>query len=322
MVRRFTRAEMYRASSFRANNGSRGLSEGEVRFILLGMSQASEKVTLATLRERKRAGKRFSVLTCYDYSAARLISGSPVDCILVGDTYGEVCLGFDSTLPVTMDQMITIASAVRRGAPDVYLIGDMPYLSYQITPEDAVRNAGRFMAEAGCDCVKLEVCQTLVPIVEALSRASIPVMAHIGLRPQSVHQMGGYKAQGKTVKQAVQLIQEAKALEEAGASTLLLEAVPSELGKIITKRTELPVIGCVAGPHTDGQVVVLHDMLGYGVGHPPRAVRQYANINETLHQAFADYAADVAKGRFPIEEKNAKMCPGEHDKLLRVLADL
>jgi len=274
-----------------------------------------KKVTLWTLRARKREGQKFSVLTCYDFSTARLMEEAGVDALLVGDTYGEVCLGHATTLPVTLDHLVTIAGAVRRGAPSVFLIGDMPYLSYQVCPSEAIRNAGRFMSEAGCDCVKIEVDRRLARTVEAMSAATIPVMAHLGLRPQSVHVLGGYRAQGRTAEQAQVLIEDARIMEESGAVALLLEAVPNEVARIIAEGTELPVIGCVAGPSCDGTVVVMHDMLGYGSGHPPRCVKQYADLNEVLRTAFSAYAEDVRTGRFPESSQGVSM--GE-EELARV----
>jgi len=259
----------------------------------------NQKVTLGTLQARKRERQKFSVLTCYDYSTARLMQEAGIDALLVGDTYGEVCLGHASTLPVTLDHLVTITAAVRRGAPSVFLIGDMPYLTYQIQPDEAIRNAGRFMADAGCDCVKIEVDRRLAGTVEALSAATIPVMAHLGLRPQSIHALGGYKAQGRSADQAKSLIEDAKTMERCGAVALLLEAVPNEVARIITEGTDLPVIGCVAGPSCDGTVVVMHDMLGWGAGHPPRGVKRYADMNAVLTTAFAAYADDVRNGRFP-----------------------
>lgn len=280
---------------------------------------ARNKVTMGTLRARKRERQKFAVLTCYDYSTARLMEEAQVDSILVGDTYGEVCLGHATTLPVTVDHLVTITAGVRRGAPTAFLIGDMPYLSYQVCPEDAIRNAGRFMAEAGCDCVKVEVDRRLADTVRAMSRATIPVMAHLGLRPQSIHQLGGYKAQGKTAETAKALVEDARIMEEAGAMALLLEAVPAEVARIVTQRTELPVIGCVSGPHCDGQVVVMHDMLGYGGGHPPRRVKVYANLHDVLTEAFRQYVDDVCGERFPTEEGSIPLAEGERARLSELL---
>ncbi len=278
------------------------------------------KTTLTALQEYKRSGRKFPVLTCYDYSTARLMAAAGVEVILVGDTYGEVCLGHSTTLPVKLDHLLTITEAVRRGAPDAFLMGDMPYLTYQISPEEAIRNAGRFMAEAGCDGVKVEVDRRHLATVAAMAAATIPVIAHLGLKPQSVHLYGGYVAQGKAAEAAAQLIEDAVLMQEAGAVGLLLEAVPNEVAQIITERSALPVIGCVAGPHCDGTVVVMHDMLGYGGGHPPRSVKQYANLNSLLTEAFRAYADDVRAECFPTEQNGITMPPKELEKLRRMVA--
>ena len=277
------------------------------------------KVTISTLRARKREGRKISMLTCYDCATARLMEEAQVDSVLVGDTYAEVCLGHSTTLPATLDHLVTIAEAVRRGAPSAYLIGDMPYLTYQVSPEEAICNAGRFMARAGCDCVKVEVDRRLAKTVEAMTTATIPVMAHLGLKPQSILGIGGYKVQGKQAAEALRIIEDAKIMEEAGAIALLLEAVPIEVAGIVTRGTDLPVIGCVSGPYCDGQVVVLHDMLGYGGGHPPRSVKQYARLYEQLVGAFRSYAAEVADGVYPTPENGTSMHPGELAALTKAL---
>jgi 3-methyl-2-oxobutanoate hydroxymethyltransferase len=265
--------------------------------------QNHKRVTLQTLRQRKAAGQKIPVLTCYDYPTARILQAAGIDAILVGDSYGQVVLGFDSTLPVTMDMMIHVTAAVRRGAPKVFLIGDMPYLSYQVDPQQAVRNAGRFMAEAGCDCVKVEVDRRLADVVAALSRATIPVMAHLGLRPQSIHQLGGYRYQGRQADQAAELIEDAQVMEQAGACALLLEAVPPEPARIITERTNLPVIGCGAGPHVDGQVVVISDVLGCDPDAAvPRFVPRLAKLHEVIDAAIRQYIDDVRASRYPQPE--------------------
>ena len=279
----------------------------------------SAKITWSTLLARKRERRKISMVTCYDFATAAIIEETEIDSVLVGDTYGEVCLGHPTTLPVTMDHLVTITEAVRRGAPSKFLVGDMPYLSYQVSSEEAIRNAGRFMAEAGCDCVKVEVDRRFADTVAKMSRATIPVMAHLGLRPQSIHRHGGYKAQGKTAEQAREIIEDAKILEDAGAIALLLEAVPSEVANIITQRTELPVIGCVAGPHCDGTVVVLHDMLGYSAGHPPRSIKRYANLHDVLAGAFRSYAEDIVTERFPTNAHSMSMPAEELARLTSML---
>jgi 3-methyl-2-oxobutanoate hydroxymethyltransferase len=265
--------------------------------------QNHNRVTLQTLRQRKAAGQKIPVLTCYDYPTARILQAAGIDAVLVGDSYGQVVLGFDSTLPVTMDMMIHVTAAVRRGAPKVFLIGDMPYLSYQVDPQQAVRNAGRFMAEAGCDCVKVEVDRRLADVVTALSRATIPVMAHLGLRPQSIHQLGGYRYQGRQADQAAELIEDAHVMEQAGACALLLEALPPDPARIIAERTSLPVIGCGAGPHVDGQVVVISDVLGCDPDAAvPRFVPRLAKLHEVIDAAIRQYIDDVRAGRYPQPE--------------------
>ncbi len=266
-----------------------------------------KKITISTLRARKREGQKISMLTCYDYTTARIMEEAEVDSILVGDTYAEVCLGHSTTLPATVEHMVTITEAVRRGAPSVYLVGDMPYLSYQISPEEAIRHAGMFMAQAGCDCVKVEVDRRLVKTVERMAAATIPVMAHLGLKPQSVRSIGGYKVQGKTAAEAIRLCEDAKMMESAGAVALLLEAVPREVAAEITASTELPVIGIASGSDCDGQVMVMHDILGYAAGHPPRGTKRYAELHGILLEAFARYAKDVAEGGFPLPESAVSM---------------
>ena len=280
---------------------------------------AGQKTTISTLRRRKRERQKIAMLTCYDFATARLMETAGIDVILVGDTYAEVCLGHSTTLPATIEHMVTVAAGVRRGAPSAYLVGDMPFLSYQVCQEDAIRNAGLFMATGGCDCVKVEVDRRLAKTVEAMTTATIPVMAHLGLLPQSIQQIGGYKVQGKHTADALRLVEDTKIMEESGAIAILLEAVPAEVAAAITESTELPVIGCVSGPHCDGQVVVLHDMLGYGVGHPPRSVKQYACLEKQLVGAFQAYGKDVAEGAFPTLDKSSTMSPAERDEFHRAL---
>ena len=274
-----------------------------------------EKITLATLLERKRTKHKFAVLTCYDYTHALIEEQAGVDAILVGDSAAQVILGHTTTLPATMDFLVTLAAAVRRGAPGAFLIGDMPYLSYHVTVEDAIRNAGRFMAEAGCDAIKVEVDGSMTATIEALARASIPVCAHLGLRPQAVHLAGGYRAQARDAESARRLIADAKAVERAGACLLLLEAVPPEPAQIIAEGTPLPVIGCGAGPACDGQVVVLHDMLGLTNGAAPRFVKRYADMHAAMSLAVGNYMADIRSGAYPAAEHCYSMAAGEAARL-------
>lgn len=280
-------------------------------------TQTPENVSIATLRKRKKGAQKFPVLTCYDSPTAAILYEAGVDVLLVGDSYGQVVLGFDSTLPVTMDAMATICAAVRRGAPHAFLIGDMPYLSYQINKEEAVRHAGRLLIEGGCNCIKIEVDQELADVVAALSRASIPVMAHLGLRPQSIQEMGGYKIQGRDAVAATRLIEDARIMEEAGAVALLLEAVTPEPARIITQATALPVIGCGAGPDCDGHVLVLQDMLGLLPGRGPRFAKRYADMRTVVANAAASYAREVREGAYPAPEQCYEMLPDEAERLGR-----
>ncbi len=281
------------------------------------MSHATEqkKITLSTLLARKRRGHPIAMLTAYDFPTAQVQQEAGIHCVLVGDSAAQVVLGHDSTLPISMDFLVTIAAAVRRGAPRVFLIGDMPYLSFNVTPEDAIRNAGRFMSEAGCDCVKIEGDRRIAETVRRMSAATIPVMVHLGLRPQAVHQFGGYRAQGRNAESAQRIIDDAKLLEEAGACALLLEAVPPEPAKIIAESTHLPVIGCGAGPHCDGHVIVLHDAIGLSGTRMPRFVKQYADTRGVLRQAVEAYVADIAERGYPTEEHFYQMDAGEAAKL-------
>ncbi len=282
--------------------------------------EQSLKITISSLRARKREKQKFSMLTCYDHATARLMHEACVPTILVGDTYGEVCLGHSTTLGVKLDHLLTVTEAVRRGAPDCYLVGDMPYLTFQVCPEEAIRNAGRFMADAGCDCVKVEVDRRLAKTVEAMATATIPVMAHLGLKPQSIRSLGGYRVQGRKADAAVRIIEDAKLMEEAGAVALLLEAVPTEVARVITEGTDLPVIGIVSGPYCDGQVLVMHDMLGYSAGHPPGSVKQYAKLHDIMVNAFRAYSDEVGEGLFPAAENSIAMDPAEFEALEKALA--
>ncbi len=270
-----------------------------------------EKITLTTLIARKRKRIPITMLTAYDYPTAQIEEAAGVDSILVGDSAAQVVLGHDTTLPITMDFLVTIAAAVRRGAPKVFLIGDMPYLSFNINAEEAIRNAGRFMAEAGCDCVKIEGDARIADTVRLMSAATIPVMAHLGLRPQAVHQFGGYRAQGRSAAAARRLIEDAKVLELAGACALLLEAVPPEPARIIAESTELPVIGCGAGPHCDGHVVVVHDMLGLTATPLPRFVKRYADTRGYLQEAVKTYVTEIIERKYPSAEHCYQMEAGE-----------
>jgi 3-methyl-2-oxobutanoate hydroxymethyltransferase len=248
---------------------------------------------------KKRAGEKITVLTAYDAAIARLLHACDVDILLVGDSLGMVVLGYDSTVPVTMDQMIHHSAAVRRGAPGAFVIGDMPFGSYQSGPRDAIINGGRFLKEAGCDAVKLEggleVCET----VSAMVRAGISVMGHIGLTPQTAMQLGGYKVQGKDADSARRLLQEAQGLANAGVFSIVLECVPAQLAEIITESITVPTIGIGAGPHCDGQVLVTHDLLGMFEKFIPSFVKTYTNLAPIIKENITQYNREVRDGSFP-----------------------
>jgi 3-methyl-2-oxobutanoate hydroxymethyltransferase len=239
------------------------------------------------------------MLTAYDFPTARALDRAGVDSILVGDSLGMVVLGYDDTVSVTMEEMLHHARAVARGANVAHLVGDMPFLSYQASVGDAVRNAGRFLKEGGMNAVKLEGGREVVPAVRALVGAGIPVVGHIGLTPQKVNQLGGFKTQGKSAAAARSLIEDADALEDAGCHALVLEAIPDRLAGLITRRLSIPTIGIGAGADCDGQVLVTHDLLGLTDGFAPKFVKQYANLHEEMARAFAAYIEDVRTRRFP-----------------------
>lgn len=274
-----------------------------------------ERITMAALSERKRAGQKFSVLTCYDAPTARLMDQAGVEVLLVGDTSGEVVLGLPSTREVPVEYLLAITAAVRRGAQRAYVLADLPYACRVEGDQAAVDWARRFMAETGCDGVKVELTPGQADLVRAMSGAGVPVVAHIGLLPQSLRPGEPYRGQARDAAGAEKLIRAAREMEAAGAVCLLLEAVASEVAREIAEGTDLPVIGCVAGPHCDGTVVVLHDLLGWGGGHPPRRVQPYADLAAVMGAAFAAYARDVREGRFPTEAGSIHMRPGELDKL-------
>lgn len=257
------------------------------------------RVTTATVRDMKKKGERLSMLTAYDYPTAAAMDEAGIDVILVGDSLGMVVLGYDSTLPVTMEDMLHHTKAVTRAAKRAMVIGDMPFMSYQVSVEEAVRNAGRFMQEAGAHGVKLEGGREVAEVTRRIAQAGIPVMAHIGLTPQSVHQLGGYKVQGKDHPSATRLLEDAKILEEAGAFSVVLECVPAALAEKITASLSISTIGIGGGVHCDGQVLVVHDMLGLFERFTPKFVKKYATLNVQIKEAVAQYIDEVKKGVFP-----------------------
>lgn len=262
-----------------------------------------KRITVHELRRMKDAGEKIAVVTAYDATAARLAAAAGVDAILVGDSLGMVVLGYDSTVPVTMEDMIHHCKAVRRGAQYAYLIGDMPFMSYQADPAEAVRNAGRFLKEAGMDCVKLEGGREVAPIIRAISNAGITVAGHIGLTPQSAGKLGGYRVQGKTAHDAQRLLEDALAVEEAGAAMLVLEMVPDRVAARLSKKLQIPTIGIGAGAGCDGQVLVLHDLLGIFDKFTPKFAKQYAHLFADMEKALGEYREDVAQRRFPTCEQ-------------------
>jgi 3-methyl-2-oxobutanoate hydroxymethyltransferase len=278
-----------------------------------------KKVTAYTLIEKKKAKQPITWLTAYDFPMAQFEEKAGVDIILVGDSIGMTTYGFDSTLPVTMDLLIPHTRAVRKGAPNVFLIGDMPYMTYQVSAQEAVRNAGRFMAECGCDAIKLEGGREVLDTIKAIIRATVPVVGHLGLTPQSIAMLGGFKAQGRDADAAARLIEDAKLLEEAGVCMILVEAVPPEVGKIIAERAQIPIVGIGAGPHVDGQCLIVHDMLGMFEAFTPKFVKKYASIGEQIVAALKDFNQDVARGGFPAPEHCYKMPEAEVRKLEELL---
>ncbi len=274
-----------------------------------------KKVTAHTLIEKKKAKQPITWLTAYDFPMAQFEEKAGIDIILVGDSIGMTTYGFDSTLPVTMDLLIPHTRAVRKGAPNVFLIGDMPYMSYQVSAQEAVRNAGRFMAECGCDAIKLEGGREMLDTIKAILRATVPVVGHLGLTPQSIAMLGGFKAQGRDAETAVRLIEDAKLLEEAGVCMILVEAVPPEVGKIIAERAQIPIVGIGAGPHVDGQCLIVHDMLGMFEAFTPKFVKKYAAIGEQIVKALKDFMQETAQGAFPAPEHCYKMPEPELRKL-------
>ncbi|HHV76099.1 MAG TPA: 3-methyl-2-oxobutanoate hydroxymethyltransferase [Syntrophothermus lipocalidus] len=260
------------------------------------------RVTTTLLREKKARKEKITMLTAYDYSTAVMVDQAGIDVILVGDSLGNVVLGYETTLPVTMDDMIHHTRAVARGTKNSLLVGDMPFLSYHISIPEAVRNAGRFIQEGGAQAVKLEGGEERVDTIKAVLDAQIPVMGHIGLTPQSVHQFGGFKVQGKDVETARKLVRDAKALESAGVFAIVLECVPAALAERITAEISVPTIGIGAGPGCDGQVLVINDMLGLYGGFTPKFVKKYANLNPLILEALRQYKEEVESGAFPAAE--------------------
>ena len=260
------------------------------------------KTTVATLKEKKLAGEKVTMLTAYDYSTAKLMDNAGIEMLLVGDSLGNVILGYENTLSVTMEDMIHHTSAVARGAENAMVVADMPFMSYQTSVYNAVVNAGRLIKEGHAHAVKLEGGKSVCPQIRAITEASIPVVAHIGLTPQSVNAFGGFKVQGKDAENAERLIEEAKAVQEAGAFAVVMECVPAKLAEYITSQISITTIGIGAGAGCDGQVLVYQDMLGMFPDYKPKFVKKFADVGSIMTQAFSDYIKEVKDGTFPAEE--------------------
>ena len=264
------------------------------------------KVTVTKIKKMKEEGEKIAALTAYDFPFAKLLDEAGIDIILVGDSLGNVILGYENTLPVTMEEMLHHTKAAARGRKNALLIADMPFMSYQLGPEQALINASRFIKEAGAEGVKLEGGAGIRDTVAKIVDSNIPVMGHIGLMPQSIHKIGGYKVQGKNKKEARIILNDAKAIEEAGAFSIVLEGIPIGLAKRITSEVKIPTIGIGAGPYCDGQVLVIHDLLGFDDQFQPKFLKRYANLKNTIVQAAKDFKQEVKTGKFPTEEHGFK----------------
>ena len=265
------------------------------------------RVTIGQIKEMKQKGEKIPMLTAYDYATARLIDEVGVPLILVGDSLGMVVLGYESTIPVTMEEMLHHTRAVVKGTKRALVVGDMPFMTYHAVVSDALYNAGRFLQEGGAQAVKLEGGEPMAEAVHRVVECGIPVMGHIGLTPQSVHQLGGFKVQGKSPEAAMRLIKDAQALEEAGVFSIVLESIPTPLAKIITQKVSVPTIGIGAGPWCDGQVQVISDLLGLFTDFVPKHAKQYAKLFDIIKKATADYISEVQNGTFPTEKESHAM---------------
>jgi 3-methyl-2-oxobutanoate hydroxymethyltransferase len=278
----------------------------------------ARKSSLSSSSSNTTAAGRIVCLTAYDFPTARLLDEAGVDVVLVGDSLGMVVLGHENTLPVTMEEMLHHTRAVRRGVRRALLVADMPYGSYHIEQAESVRHAVQFIKEAGAEAVKVEGGERRVELIARLVEAEIPVMGHVGLTPQSLHALGGFRVQGKTAKTAEQVIRDAHAVEAAGAFAIVLESMPRELAAQITRELRIPTIGIGAGPDCDGQVLVLHDLIGLGSGHTPKFARRYANVADSISRAVGEYAADVRSGNFPSDEESYHLSSEARERMLTV----
>lgn len=268
-----------------------------------------ERLRIPDILERKAEGRRITMVTAYDFPTARLVEEAGIDILLVGDSLAMVVLGHENTLSVTMEEMLHHARAVARGRRRSLLVADMPFMSYQASRRDAVRNAGRFVQQAQADAVKVEGGRKRTGVVSAIVDAEIPVMGHVGLTPQAVQRLGGYKTQGRTLARAEEILEDALAIERAGAFSLVLEAVPEEVGRLVTASVKIPTIGIGAGRYCDGQVLVFHDLIGLEQGHQPRFVRRYASLRAPALEALAAFKREVEEGRFPSDQEVYRLDP-------------
>lgn len=275
----------------------------------------AEKITVSVLREKKAQGLKITMVTAYDYPSARMVEEAGLDMILVGDSLGNAVLGYENTLPVTMDEMVHHTRAVCRGTRHTFVVADLPFLSYHVSVEQAILNAGRLVKEGGAQAVKLEGGKERLEVIKRIIAAEIPVMGHLGLTPQSIHQFGGFKVQGKNKEQAEKLLADALLLEEAGVFALVLECVPAPLAAMITEKLSIPTIGIGAGSGCDGQVLVWHDLLGITQNLKPRFVKNYAHLHDDITGALKQYKAEVEKGQFPAAEHSYTMKEEEIPRL-------
>jgi len=266
-----------------------------------------KKATVLKFKEMKQEGKKITMVTAYDYAIMSQVDKADIDLILVGDSAAMTMLGYEGTVPIDMDTMLIFCQAVSRAGKHTFMVGDMPFMSYEVSVERAVENAGRILKEGFMDAVKLEGGERMADTVAAIVRAGIPVMGHIGLTPQSASQLGGFTVQGKDTESAKQVVKDALALEEAGVFALILEAIPAPVAKIITEKVKVPTIGIGAGPHCDGQVLVIHDMLGLFDRFVPKFVKQYAKLGEEIQEALNTYAREVRSGEFPTKKHSFSM---------------
>ncbi|MHC4124065.1 MAG: 3-methyl-2-oxobutanoate hydroxymethyltransferase [Planctomycetota bacterium] len=278
-----------------------------------------DRITIADLISAKAQGRKITAISCYDYTTAKLVSQTDIDMILVGDSAAQVILGHECTLPATMDFMVTLTKAVRKAAPGAFLVADMPFLSYQVGVNEAIKNAGRFVAEAGAQMVKIEASSAYLDVIRAVSDAGIAVMAHIGIRPQSVSKIGKFKAEATTAEMGLELVGLAEQIVCNGAMTLLIEGTAGEVAQIITDRVDVPVIGCGSGAGCDGQILIVPDVLGLSQGAGPKFVKSYANLAEETIGALTKYAEEIRGGKFPDDGHSYHMKKGEFERLKKLL---